>query len=163
VVDDYAGDSIKANFGVPLPRTSHAEIGRDAVDAVSCALAMEKEIHRLNTLWQEQSLPTVGIRVGIFTGPVVAGAVGSSKRLKYTTVGDTVNIAARLESYDKDFARDSLCRILIGESTLHYLGNQFKTRRVGEGTLKGKDERITIHQVLGKNDGHTDSKTEELT
>jgi len=162
VVDDYAGDGIKANFGVPLPRSSQAEIGRDAVEAVSCALAMEKEIHRLNILWQEQSLPTVGIRVGIFTGPVVAGAVGSSQRLKYTTVGDTVNIAARLESYDKNFARDSLCRILIGESTLHYLGNQFKTRRVGEGTLKGKDEKITIHQVLGKNDGHTDSETEEL-
>ncbi len=162
VVDDYAGDSIKANFGVPLPRTSQAEIGKDAVDAVKCALAMEKEIYRLNTLWRAQSLPTVGIRIGIFTGPVVAGAVGSSQRLKYTTVGDTVNIAARLESYDKDFARDRLCRILIGESTLHYLGNQFKTRRVGEGTLKGKDKTIAIHQILGRNDGHTDSKTEEL-
>jgi adenylate cyclase len=152
VVDDYAGDSIKANFGVPLPRTSRAEISKDAVDAVNCALAMEKEIHRLNTIWQEHSLPTVGIRIGIFTGAVVAGAVGSSQRLKYTTVGDTVNIAARLESYNKDFERERLCRILIGESTLNYLDNQFKTRRVGEGTLRGKDKTIIIHQILGTND-----------
>jgi len=150
VVDDYAGDSIKANFGVPLPRTSQAEIGRDAINAANCALAMESEILRLNSLWQEQRLPNVGIRIGIFTGPVVAGALGSSRRMKYTTVGDTVNTAARLESYDKDFARESLCRILIGESTLKYLGNQFKTCRVGEGALKGKDHKITIYQLFSK-------------
>lgn len=149
VVDDYAGDSIKANFGVPLPRTSQAEIGRDAINAANCALAMENEILRLNSLWQEQRLPDVGIRIGIFTGPVVAGALGSSQRLKYTTVGDTVNTAARLESYDKDFARESLCRILVGESTLRYLGNQFKTRLVGEVVLKGKDQKITIYQIFG--------------
>ncbi len=152
VVDDYAGDSIKANFGVPLPRTSQAEIGRDATNAVNCALAMESEILRLNSLWQEQRLPNVGIRIGIFTGPVVAGALGSSRRMKYTTVGDTVNTAARLESYDKDFARESLCRILIGESTLKYLGNQFKTCRVGEGVLKGKDQKINIYQLFRKKD-----------
>jgi adenylate cyclase len=149
VVDDYAGDSIKANFGVPLPRTSQAEIGKDALNAAKCALAMEGEILRLNSLWQDQRLPKVGIRIGIFTGPVVAGALGSSRRLKYTTVGDTVNTAARLESYDKDFARESLCRILVGESTLKYLGNQFKTRRVGEVVLKGKDQEITIYQIIG--------------
>ena len=148
VVDDYAGDSIKANFGVPLPRTSQAEIGRDAINAANCALAMESEILRLNSLWKEQHLPNVGIRIGIFTGPVVAGALGSSQRMKYTTVGDTVNTAARLESYDKDFARESLCRILIGESTIKYLGNQFKTCRVGEGILKGKDQKITIYQLF---------------
>jgi len=154
VVDDYAGDSIKANFGVPLPRTSQAEIGRDAINAANCALAMESEILRLNSLWQEQHLPSVGIRIGIFTGPVVAGALGSSRRMKYTTVGDTVNTAARLESYDKNFARESLCRILIGESTLKYLGNQFETRRVGEGALKGKDQKIIIYQLFKNKDNH---------
>lgn len=160
VVDDYAGDSVKANFGVPLPRSSEAEIGRDAINAVNCALAMGREIHHLNNLWREQQLPVVGIRIGVFTGPVVAGAVGSSQRLKYTTVGDTVNIAARLESYNKDFARESLCRILIGESTLYYLDNQFETRIVGKEVLKGKDRKIAIYEVLGKKDDNVGGKFE---
>ena len=62
------------------------------------------------------------MRIGIYTGPAVAGALGGSQRMKYTTVGDTINIASRLESYDKDLGKESLCRILIGESTLRYLG-----------------------------------------
>ena len=104
---------------MPLPRT--------AVAAVDCALAMEKELKRPNTIWQRQNFPTVEMRIGIFTGPVVAGSLGSAQRLKYTTVGDTVNIASRLESFDKDLVdpdlADSPCRILIGETTLRYLNH----------------------------------------
>ncbi|HEU4345453.1 MAG TPA: adenylate/guanylate cyclase domain-containing protein [Candidatus Binatia bacterium] len=154
VVDNYIGDSIKADFGVPLPRTGEAEISRDAVSAVNCALAMERELKRLNAVWQQQNLPTVEMRVGIFTGPVVAGSLGSAQRLKYTTVGDTVNIASRLESFDKDLVdrdlADSPCRILIGETTLQYLDHQFLTKRVGEANLKGKDEKVTIYRVIGR-------------
>lgn len=149
VIDDYVGDGIKANFGVPISRVSEAEIRNDAINAVECALEMEKEIHRLNDYWREKDLPAVGMRIGIFSGPVVAGLLGSSQRMKYTTVGDTVNIAARLENYDKDFAKETLCRILIGESTLGYLDGRFKTQRVGEATLRGKIEKVTIHRVIG--------------
>ena len=66
VVDNYIGDAIKADFGVPLPRTAEAEISRDAVAAVDCALAMEKELKRLNAVWQQQHLPTVEMRIGHF-------------------------------------------------------------------------------------------------
>jgi adenylate cyclase len=156
-IDDYAGDGMKANFGVPLARITEAEISRDAVNAVNCALAMEREIDRLNALWREQHLPTMGMRIGIFTGAVVAGSLGSPQRLKYTTVGDTVNIASRLESLDNslthhDFA-NSPCRILIGETTLQHLRHQFKTQRVGEVSLKGKHQKTTIYCVLGREDG----------
>ena len=154
VIDDYTGDGLKADFGVPLARTTEAEIGRDAVNAVNCALAMERELNRLNALWQEQHLPTGGMRIGIFTGAVVAGSLGSAQRLKYTTVGDTVNTAARLESFDRDLVdpdvTSSPCRILIGEATLRYVGRQFKTQRVGEASLKGKDQKITIYRVVGR-------------
>jgi adenylate cyclase len=150
VVDDYAGDGIKANFGVPLPRKNENEVRADAVNAITCALAMEKEMYRLNAIWGEKGLPAMGTRVGIFTGPVVAGLLGSSQRLKYTTVGDTVNIAARLESYDKEVGKDTICRILIGDPTLHYVDGQFKTERIGEVNLKGKDEKITVHRVLAE-------------
>jgi adenylate cyclase len=157
VVDNYIGDAIKADFGVPLPRTAAAEISKDAIAAVDCALAMENELKRLNSVWQEQSLPTVEMRVGIFTGPVVAGSLGSAQRLKYTTVGDTVNIASRLESFDKNLVdpdlADSPCRILIGETTLRYLNHRFKTKKVGEATLRGKDEKVTIYRVVGRSSG----------
>ena len=153
IVDNYIGDSIKADFGVPVPRTTEAAISRDAVAAVDCALAMERELKHLNTVWQQQDLPTVEMRIGIFTGPVVAGSLGSAQRLKYTTVGDTVNIASGLESFDKELVdpelADSPCRSLIGETTLHYLGHQFQTKIVGEANLKGKDERVTIYRVIG--------------
>ncbi len=165
IVDEYAGDGLKADFGVPLPRTTEAEISQDAVNAVNCALDMEKEIKRLNTFWKEHNLPTVNMRVGIFTGPVVAGSLGSTQRLKYTTIGDTVNIASRLESLSKDLVgydfKNSPCRILIGESTLRYLGNQFRTERVGEVSLKGKVEKITAHWLIGWVNGNSSDTDQE--
>jgi adenylate cyclase len=153
VVDDYYGDAIKANFGVPFARTSETEIRRNAVNAVACALAMEKELVRLNRQWQEHQLPTVGMRIGIFTGEVVAGCLGSAERLKYTTIGDTVNTAARLESFEKDLVdpvSQSPCRILIGESTLRYVENQFEMQAFGELSLKGKEQRILVYRVFSQ-------------
>jgi len=154
IIDEYTGDGFKADFGVPLPRITETEIGQDAINAVSCALAMDEEMNRLNTHWREQNLPTGNMRIGIFTGPVVAGSLGSAQRLKYTTIGDTVNIASRLESFSKDSptpeSAQSHCRIFIGETTLFYLGNQFKIRKVGEASLKGKVQKITIYHVFGR-------------
>ena len=159
IVDEYAGDGLKADFGVPVPRTTEAEMNQDAVNAVNCALAMEREIRRLNAFWREHNLPTTNMRVGIFTGPVVAGSLGSTQRLKYTTIGDTVNIASRLEHLGKDLVGYDFinrpCRILIGESTLGYIGNGFKTERVGEVNLKGKKEKITVYCLVGKTDEHS--------
>jgi len=156
VVDSYAGDGIKADFGVPLPRSTEEEVCRDAVNAVACALAMQKEMQRLNELWSGKGHPEMGIRIGLFTGPVVGGLLGSSQRLKYTTIGDSVNIASRLESFDKDVASDSLCRILIGDSTLQCLDNRYATEVIGEVNLKGKNEKIIVHRVLGENPLQTD-------
>jgi len=150
VVDNFVGDGIKADFGVPLPRGDEAEISRDAVNAVSCALAMDREMILLNAQWKERGYPAMGVRIGIFTGPVVGGLLGSSKRLKYTTIGDTVNTASRLESFDKEIAKDARCRILIGDTTLGHLGDSFAVQKIGSVSLKGKDDKITVHQVLGK-------------
>ncbi|HKP01411.1 MAG TPA: adenylate/guanylate cyclase domain-containing protein, partial [Nitrospiraceae bacterium] len=152
VIDDYAGDAIKANFGVPLPRNSEEEIAQDAVNAVSCALAMEQQMHRLNMKHLQEGLATVGMRIGIHTGLVVAGSVGTSERLKYTTVGDAVNTAARLESLDRDTVQEipgrRLCRILIDEGTKHYLGNRFVLDPIGEVSVKGKEQTLMVYRVV---------------
>src|SRR5205823_11205713 len=102
VVKQFAGDAVMAIFGIPVPRESEPEIARDAVNAVRCALAMGQELIMLNQSWQKKGLPMVSMRVGIFTGSMVAGSVGSSERLEYTVVGDSVNTAARLEQFNKE-------------------------------------------------------------
>jgi Adenylate cyclase, family 3 (some proteins contain HAMP domain) len=107
---------------------------------------------RVNAMMCASGLPTLRMRVGICTGPVLAGSLGSAERMKYTTLGDTVNTAARLESFSKELdlrhLADATCRILISESTLRLLGDRFETLRVGELELKGKQEKISAHCLL---------------
>jgi adenylate cyclase len=151
VIDNYVGDAIKADFGVPIPRTTEEAIREDAQNAVDCALAMEKKMHQLNEEWEKQGLPPTGLRIGIHTGTVVAGLLGSSERMKYTTLGDAVNTASRLESLDKSIGQDLVCRILISEKTRSLLEDRYLTEPIGEVSLKGKEEKIVVHRVLGKN------------
>ncbi|HVM60472.1 MAG TPA: adenylate/guanylate cyclase domain-containing protein [Verrucomicrobiae bacterium] len=152
VVHKYFGDSIMAVFGVPLTRTTEQEIKQDAIHAVRCALAMETAQLRLNKQWGDKGLPMCRMRVGIYTGPLMVGSLGSADRMEYAVVGDTVNIASRLEGFDKDTPDTepdgAFCRILIGESTHKLLGDEFRTVRVGISPLKGKAERVTIYRVL---------------
>ena len=165
VIDKYIGDSVMAVFGVPLARKSNSEISQDAVKAVNCALAMGRELVGLNSRWREEHLPTIGMRIGIFTGPLVAGSLGSAQRLEYTVIGDTVNTASRLESFNKDlFSPDdglNSSRILIGEATLRHLDHRFGTERVGQVSLKGKDEKLTIYRIMGQKDGDSTDHIQE--
>ncbi|HEY9837208.1 MAG TPA: adenylate/guanylate cyclase domain-containing protein [Vampirovibrionales bacterium] len=147
VVDKFIGDAIMAVFGVPIPRTRSDEIAAEAIAAVACAVAMGKKLRSLNQQWQAQGRPTVAMRVGISTGNVFAGSLGSRQRLNYTVLGDTVNIAARLESYDKTL-EGGICRILIGEETYHYIQGKFPTQCIGSVQLKGREQPVKIYQVL---------------
>ncbi|ETX01074.1 MAG: hypothetical protein ETSY1_08740 [Candidatus Entotheonella factor] len=158
VILRFTGDGILAVFGAPLARHTEEAIGQDAVHAVQCALGMQRELIKRNRIWMEQQEPLVGMRVGIATGPAVAGSLGSSQRLEYTIHGDTVNTASRLESFEKqtfipDFCHDP-CRILVGESTRAYLDHQFLIQHVGEVSLKGKEQKVSVHRVLGYTDDH---------
>jgi adenylate cyclase len=153
-VDDYYGDAIKANFGVPMGRDSQQGITRDAVSAVRCALAMRREMVHLNRRWAAQGMPEVRMRIGICTGPVVSGCLGSSQRMKYTTIGDTVNTAARLEGYGKQAntvrADDGYCRILLSASTAERLDQHFETEVVGSLELKGKAKPLRVFRVAAE-------------
>jgi adenylate cyclase len=105
-------------------------------------------------------LPMIGMRIGIYTGPVIAGSTGGTERLEYNVHGDTVNTASRLENFDKHLFLPDLihnpCRILIGEATRHYLSHQFLTQNIGMVRLKGKEQEVSVYRVIGcKNDQET--------
>lgn len=167
VVDNYIGDGLMADFGVPVPRASEAEITSDAVAAVECALAMGAEMERLNREWAERGLPTGRVRIGLNTGPVVVGALGSDERMKYTTLGDTVNTAARLEAFDKEsFERQVAAggpdfRVLVSEATFLRLGDRFESEKIGAGALKGKDHAVMIYRILDVANRGPESSGEE--
>jgi adenylate cyclase len=114
---------------------------------------MQQALLRLNRRWHGEVRPVTGMRIGIFTGPAVAGTVGT-ERSEYVVVGDTVNTASRLESFDKElFPPDPMsrpARIFIGHTTLARLGTRFETEWVGDVHLKGKEQTVAIHRVLGR-------------
>ncbi|WP_342348682.1 adenylate/guanylate cyclase domain-containing protein [uncultured Nitrospira sp.] len=155
MVDDYHGDMIKADFGVFRLEQTEENKRQDVNNAVGCAVALEQEMRHLNTQWQQQGLPEVRMRIGIQTGPVVVGSLGSEQRLKFTTIGDSVNIASRLESFQKDsletWSKGEVCRILIGETTKHYLGDHpWGLKEVGMITLRGKANGISVYRLITK-------------
>jgi len=155
LIDDYYGDMIKAGFGVLTREQSEEDIRRNARDAVTCSLAMEQEMIRLNTRWQQQGLGLIRMRVGINTGPVMVGSLGSAERMKFTTIGDAVNIAARLENLQKDVWKNedpnTVCRILIGETTKQHLGvHPWFLTEVGSVMLKGKTQSVPVYRLYLK-------------
>ncbi len=147
IVDKFIGDAIMAVFGVPIPRTTPEEIAQDAIAAVRCAQGMASTLKSLNQQWRIKGRPTAAMRVGIATGTVVTGSLGSAQRLNYTTIGDSVNVAARLESYDKSI-EGGICRILLNKETYHHIQGKFRTKFIGEGQLKGRKQPTKIYQVL---------------
>jgi len=150
MVDDYFGDGLKADFGIPTPRHTEEEYDADASAAVRCALAMEQALERLNADWRKRDLPPGRLRIGIDTGEAVVGCLGSTDRMKYTVVGDTVNTSARIESMDDsshDFEARRV-RILVSERTFERVRDNFETRYAGEFSLKGKEKKVKVFEVL---------------
>jgi adenylate cyclase len=151
IVDDYFGDGIKACFGVPIPRGTQAEIAGDARNAAACALALASALPRLNRALLERRLPPFHAKLGLHTGPAVAGSVGEADRMKYTVVGDVAVTAQRLEGTHKvahDFEAEP-CRILVSEATRALIADAFRTQPVGEIALEGREEPVAAHRLLG--------------
>jgi adenylate cyclase len=154
VVNKFIGDSIMAVFGVPVPRLLPEEIRQDAIHAVACALAMRDRLILLNRQWQAADLPLVLLRIGIFTGDMVAGSLGAVDRMEYAVIGDTVNVASRLESFDKENVKaDPLtdpCRICVGDSTMKLTYEKFEMAPMKPVVLKGKQIPMSVYRVIGK-------------
>ncbi|MBP0001572.1 MAG: adenylate/guanylate cyclase domain-containing protein [Cyanobacteria bacterium SID2] len=146
-IDKFIGDSVMAVFGVPILRETETEIAADAVAAVRCAIQMGQKLQELNQIWQRNGQPIIAMRVGISTGPLVVGSLGSSQREDYTIIGDSVNVAARLESFNKDMD-GGLCRILISEATYRYVQGHFSIQPIGSALLKGRQKPVDLYQVI---------------
>ncbi len=148
LIDNYLGDGMKVDFGVPVPRTTEAEIQADARQAVRCALAMGAKMTELQTRMGDPNRPPMRIRMGIATGPVIAGTLGTTTRMKYTTLGDTVNVASRLENMGRDLAPSlGPHRILISEDTARFLNQEFQFQRVGETPVTGRTRTVKVYSV----------------
>ena len=148
VVLRFIGDGILAVFGAPVPRRSESEIGNDAQNAARCALEMSAAMRRLNDGWRAAGLPTAAVRVGMYTGPLVAGSLGSGPHMEYCLLGDTANTAARLEAAGKAHVRgpeESI--VLAGEPTMERLGGHFPAESVGELALRGKQRPVRVYRL----------------
>lgn len=147
MVDKYIGDAVMAVFGVPIPHPDEAARTNDARSAVAAALAIAHKLEEMNDVWVSQGFPSVSTGIGINSGFVIAGSLGSAERLEYSVLGDAVNVAARLESFNKE-VDGGPHHILISEETKERLDENFKTEFVCKYALKGKTQETEIYRVL---------------
>ena len=135
-LDKYIGDAIMAVYGAPLDMEDHA------VRSIRSALEMRDRLNEFNT--ERREGPQLRIRIGINSGKVVAGEIGSINKKEYTVLGDTVNTASRLES---SVAKPMM--IVVGENTYEAAKDQFEFRSLGKATLKGKEREVAVYEVIG--------------
>jgi len=139
-IDKFVGDMVMALFGAPLDDEDHA---RHAVDA---ALAMIGALDVLNARWSSEGRPPLDIGIGINTGPMIAGNIGSEAIMSYTVIGDAVNLGSRLESLNKQFGT----RIIISDATRERIGPSYVVRSLGDVVVKGKTKPVAIFEVTGR-------------
>ena len=150
VVMKYMGDALMAVFGVPRAAQDRGGIQCRCRQRRPLRPGHAGRLEKFNAEQAAKGKPPTSMRVGIFTGSLVAGCMGSADRLEYSTLGDTVNTAARLESFDKEKGMEppTHCRILIGEPTLSRIGSTFATLKIDTIRMKGKTETTTVYRVL---------------
>ena len=141
-VDKFIGDGVMAFWGAPMPRTDHA------LRACAGALRAARRMKASNAAWKAEGRRTIRIRIGMHSGDVLVGNVGSSERLSYTAMGDGVNVAARLEGMNKEFGTT----ICVSDSVCEAVGPGILVRPLRTVQVKGRKHRFMIYQLLGFND-----------
>jgi adenylate cyclase len=148
-LDKYIGDAIVAFFGAPCRSTTHA------YDACRAAVAMQEALAQLRLKWQQntqvhESVKNLKMRIGINTGRFVTGNIGCSIRMNYTMIGDTVNVASRLESAAKQYG----VYTVVGEETYSAAKEYFHFRRLDYIRVKGRKQPVAIYQLMGTHREH---------
>jgi len=137
MVDKLMGDSVMALFGAPI------SLGDDPLRAIRCALKMQKAGIRFNHEQEAKGLPALPMGIGINTGSVVAGNIGSSTKMEYTVIGDEVNIAARMQGIAQPG------EVLISENTYRLVEDAILVTPLEPITFKGKNTVIAVYRVDG--------------
>jgi len=138
VVDKYIGDAIMAVFGAPVPRPD------DPLHAVRAAVGMRTALAALNVKLKARGVPEIKTGIGVHTGEVIAGNIGSEKRMEYTVIGDAVNLASRLETATKELGAP----VLISDDTYQLVKDHVEARAVKEITVKGREKPVMTYEVL---------------
>jgi adenylate cyclase len=137
-IDKFVGDMVMALFGAPVDDVNHAEA------AVATAVEMVRELAQLNQRWAAEGRVQLDIGVGVNSGDMIAGNIGSSAIMSYTVIGDNVNLGSRLESLNKDYRS----RIIISDSTRSRLRTSYETRPLGSVVVKGKTRPVEIFEII---------------
>ena len=140
-LDKFIGDGVMAIFGAPVPLPDHAE------RACRTALGMIEELKTLQARWKTEGREPFRIGIGINTGDMMVGNLGSEQLFDYTVAGDGVNIGARVESLNKEF--ETTTSIIISETTYLAARDVLDVRRLGEATVKGKSRPIVVYELRG--------------
>ena len=139
LLDKYIGDAVMAVFGAPLDQPDHAlRAGRTAIE-------MMAELRRLREKWAAEGRPDVDIRIGINSGDMVVGNMGSQMRFDYTVMGDSVNLASRLEGTNKEYGTN----IMISEYTYDLIKDELFCRELDAVRVKGKEHPVRVFELLG--------------
>lgn len=138
VINKFIGDAVMAIFGEPIQDINHPQ------NAVKCACAMLKKVDQLQDKWLFEGKPKIEIGIGINTGEAFVGNIGSEKRLEYTVIGDMVNLASRIESYNKVYKTN----LLISSSTYSYVSDIVDVIKIADVTIRGKAKKMDIYEVL---------------
>jgi adenylate cyclase len=139
VVDKYIGDAIMAVFGAPVPHP------QDALRAARAALRMRTQLATLNERLEARGVAPLRTGIGIHSGNVVAGNIGSEQRMEYTVIGDSVNLASRLEGSTKELG----VGIVISDDTLKLIDGHVQARRLAEIHVKGRAQGVVVHELMG--------------
>ncbi len=138
IINKFIGDAVMAIFGEPIQDKNHA------LNAVKCGYEMLLKVKELQKKWAEEGKPKIEIGVGINTGEVFVGNIGSVNRMEYTVIGDTVNLASRLESYNKVYKT----KMLISSSTYEETKSFIDVIRISDVEIRGKSHKMDIYEVL---------------
>lgn len=137
-LDKYIGDAIMAFWGSPIPQEDHAR------RACACALQMKVRLEKLNRKWEAQGREPWRVGIGINTGPVCVGNMGSSRRLAWTVMGDNVNLASRLEGLTKEYQ----VQIVISENTYQEVAGEYVCRELDLIRVKGKQQPVAVYELM---------------
>lgn len=149
-IDKYEGDAVMAFWGAPKPQDEHAEL------ACRSALLIRKMLAKLRTVWKRMGRPEIHAKVGIVSGNMVVGNIGSNRHFNYTAIGRSVNECAKIEKLNREFGTE----ILVSEETYHKTKHDFEYREIDEVIIKGNSSPTRLFELLSSKGELADNKSD---